>query len=226
VMVPSLHTRAALQQYAGVPHERVVVAPHGIDHDRFTHVPGGADAELDALGLPDRFVVFPGNLWPHKNHERLVRAHALAGLGDVELVLTGQTYGRPLPGAANGRVRHLGHVPFEQLPALYRRATAMVFPSLFEGFGMPLVEAMASGCPVAASARGAIAETCGDAALLFDPEDEEAIAGAMRRIVEDEDLRGRLRADGLLRAAGFRWDDVAARHIEVYRRARSERIAR
>jgi glycosyltransferase involved in cell wall biosynthesis len=119
-------------------------------------------------------------------------------------------------------------MPFEHLPALYRRATATIFPSLFEGFGMPLVEAMASGCPVTASARGAIAETCGSAALVFDPEDEDAIADAIVKIVVDGDMRERLRADGLARAAGFRWDDVASRHVEVYRRAqaRRERTAR
>lgn len=223
VLTLSEHARGQIVERLGVPPDHVTAIPCAVDHDRFSPQPGELDSQLD---LPERFLLYPANLWPHKNHERLLRAHALAGLGDVDLVLTGQTYGRLLPGAAHGRVRHLGHVPFERLPALYRRATAMVFPSLFEGFGMPLVEAMASGCPVAASASGAIAETCGDAALLFDPEDEEAIAGAMRRIVEDEELRARLRADGLLRAAGFRWDDVAARHVEVYRRARSERIAR
>jgi glycosyltransferase involved in cell wall biosynthesis len=120
-------------------------------------------------------------------------------------------------------VRHLGHLPFAQLPTLYRRATATVFPSLFEGFGMPLVEAMACGCPVAASGRGAVAETCGDAALLFDPEGEEAIADAIEAIAADDGLRKRLRAAGLTRAAGFRWDNVAARHVEVYRRARARR---
>ena len=88
---------------------------------------------------------------------------------------------------------------------------------------MPLVEAMACGCAVAASGRGAIGETCGDAALLFDPEDEEAIAEAIRAIVGDHDLRERLRAAGLARAAGFRWDGVAARHVEIYRRARARR---
>jgi glycosyltransferase involved in cell wall biosynthesis len=146
----------------------------------------------------------------------------------LTLILTGQTYGRPLRGPAGERVRHLGHVPFHRLPALYRRATATVFPSLFEGFGMPLVEAMACGCPLAASNRGVVAETCGDAALLFDPEDEEAIADAIRRIVEDDSLRARLRADGVARAAQFRWDDVAARHLEIYRRAcaRTDRAAR
>jgi glycosyltransferase involved in cell wall biosynthesis len=223
VLTLSQHARSQIVEQLGIAPDRVTAIPCAVDHDRFSPEPSQLDSKLE---LPERFLLYPANLWPHKNHARLLRAYARADAGDVHLVLTGQTYGRPLPGAADARVRHMGHVPFEYLPALYRRATATVFPRLFEGFGMPLVEAMASGCPVAASARGAIAETCADAALLFDPEDEEAIADAIRRIVEDDNLRERLRTDGLVRAASFRWDDVAARHVEVYRRAHSRRIAR
>jgi glycosyltransferase involved in cell wall biosynthesis len=225
VLTLSEHARGQIIERLGIPADRVTAIPCAVDHERFTPEPSDLDATLD---LPQRFLLYPANLWPHKNHARLLRAFARAGVSDLHLVLTGQTYGRPLPGPALERVRHLGHLPFEHLPALYRRATATVFPSLFEGFGMPLVEAMASGCPVAASARGAIAETCGPAALLFDPEDEDAIAGAMVQIVEDGDMRERLRADGLARAADFRWDDVASRHVEVYRRAfaRAERTVR
>jgi glycosyltransferase involved in cell wall biosynthesis len=225
VLTLSEHARGQIVERLGIPAERVTAIPCAVDHERFTPAPNDGDAMLD---LPQRFLLYPANLWPHKNHARLLRAFASVGVTDLHLVLTGQTYGRPLPGPPNERVRHLGHVPFEHLPALYRRATATVFPSLFEGFGIPLVEAMASGCPVTATARGAIAETCGSAALLFDAEDEDAIADAIAKIVEDGDMRERLRADGLARAARFRWDDVASRHVDVYRRAlaRRERTAR
>jgi glycosyltransferase involved in cell wall biosynthesis len=110
-------------------------------------------------------------------------------------------------------------VPFEWLPSLYRQATAAVFPSLFEGFGMPPVEAMACGTPVTVSDRGAMAEVCGDAALRFDPEDVESIGEAIRRIVEDDTARVGLRDRGLERAARYRWDAFAARHLDAYRRA-------
>lgn len=225
VLTLSAHARSQIIARLGIPPERITAIPCAVDHERFTPTPDEHDARTD---LPERFLLYPANLWPHKNHDRLLRAFARVGMPDLALLLTGQTYGRALPTAPNARVRHLGLVPFDQLPALYRRATATVFPSLFEGFGMPLVEAMACGCPVAASDRGAIAETCGDAALLFDPEDEEAIAEAISRVVLDDTLRERLRADGLTRAAGFCWDDVAARHVEVYRRAfeRTERTTR
>ncbi len=224
VLTLSEHARGQIVERLGIEPERVTAIPCAVDHERFRPQPDEHDAALPPL--PERFLLYPANLWPHKNHARLLRAFARAGVDDLHLVLSGQTYGRPLPGPAGPAVHHLGHLPFATLPALYRRATALVFPSLFEGFGMPLVEAMASGCPVAASDRGAIAEVCGDAALAFDPEDEEAIAAAIRRVVGDEGERARLRDAGLARAAQFRWDDVAARHVAIYRRARTARIAR
>jgi glycosyltransferase involved in cell wall biosynthesis len=223
VLTLSEHARGQIVERLRIPEDRVTAIPCAVDHERFRPE---ADEHDGRLQLPDRFLLYPANLWPHKNHGRLLRAFRAAAVPDLDLVITGQTYGRPLPGPPHPRVHHLGHVPFEHLPALYRRATALVFPSLFEGFGMPLVEAMSSGCPVAASDRGAIAETCGDAALLFDPADSGAIAEAIRQIAGDEGLRGRLRAAGLERAAQFRWDDVAARHVEVYRRALTARMPR
>ena len=224
VLTLSEHARGQIVERLGIDRDRVTAIPCAVDHERFRPQGGVRDDALPPL--PERFVLYPANLWPHKNHARLLRAFARADVDDLALVLTGQTYGRPLPGPAGRDVHHLGHLPFAVLPALYRRATALVFPSLFEGFGMPLVEAMASGCPVAASDRGAIAEVCGAAALAFDPEDEEAMVDAIRRIVGDEAQRARLREAGLARAAQFRWDDVAARHVEIYRRARTARIAR
>ena len=223
VLTLSDHARGQIVARLGIDAARVTAIPCAVDHDRFTPTPDEHDAALPAL--PERFVFYPANLWPHKNHERLLRAFARV-TEDVHLVLTGQTYGKPLPGPSDARVHHLGHIDFALIPALYRRATALVFPSLFEGIGMPLVEAMASGCPVAASARGAIAEVCGDAALAFDPMSEEAIADAIGRIVADDALRARLRTAGLKRAAQFRWDDVADRHVAVYRRVLTARMAR
>jgi glycosyltransferase involved in cell wall biosynthesis len=215
VVTLSEHARGQIVERLGIPAERVDVAHCGVDHERFEPQPTEVDG---TLALPDRYLFYPANLWPHKNHERLLRAFVRADVPELHLVLTGQTYGRRLA-LGDARVRHLGHVPFEWLPALYRRATAAVFPSLFEGFGMPPVEAMACGTPVAVSDRGAMAEVCGDAALRFDPEDEEALAEAIRRVVGDTAARQALGERGLQRAARYRWDAFAARHIEAYRRA-------
>jgi glycosyltransferase involved in cell wall biosynthesis len=221
VVTLSRHAQGQIVERLGIDAHRVDVAPCGVDHEHFRIEPTDLDLTLD---LPERFLVYPANLWPHKNHERLLRAFVRAGVSELDLVLTGQTYGRPLP-LLDPRIRHLGHVPFDWLPAIYRRATAAVFPSLFEGFGMPPVEAMACGIPVAVSDRGALAETCGDAALLFDPEDEEGLANAIRLIVEDTTLRARLRERGLERAKRYRWDAFAARHVEAYRRAHAASLA-
>jgi glycosyltransferase involved in cell wall biosynthesis len=215
VVTLSEHARGQIVERLGIPADRVDVALCGVDHERFSPEPNDLDGTLD---LPARFVVYPANLWPHKNHERLLRAFVRADMPELHLVLTGQTYGRRLA-LPDARVRHLGHVPADWLPAIYRRATAAVFPSLFEGFGMPPVEAMACGTPVAVSDRGAMAEVCGDAALRFDPEDEEALADAIRRIVGDDAARATLRERGLQRATRYRWGAFAARHLDAYRRA-------
>jgi len=141
-------------------------------------------------------------------------------------MLTGQPWTRlePLMERAGrlgvaARVRHLGHIEPGTMPAIYRAARAMIFPSLYEGFGAPPLEAMACGCPVAASLNGSLREVCAGAVLELDPESVESIADALDRIVADDDLRGRLRVAGTQRAALFRWSDAALKHTAVYARA-------
>jgi glycosyltransferase involved in cell wall biosynthesis len=104
----------------------------------------------------------------------------------------------------------------DQIAPLYRGAEALIFPSLYEGFGFPPLEAMACGCPVAASDTGAAAEVCGDAALLFDPENVASIADAVSRISTDEPLRASLKKRGLSQAANFTWEQSARGHYAVY----------
>ncbi|MEA2154422.1 MAG: hypothetical protein QOE11_562 [Solirubrobacteraceae bacterium] len=213
VLTISEHARAGIVERLGVAPDRVRSIPLGVDHACFW-VDGSGPAR--SLGLPARYVLYPANMWPHKNHARLLEAFAALEDRKLWLVLTGQTYGRVQMLAGHERVRHLGHVAQDDLAGLYRGATAVVFPSLFEGFGLPPLEAMACGVPVAASDRGALAEVCGDAALLFDPEDGEAMTEAMRRVTSDETLRARLREAGPRRAAGFTWEATARRHVEAY----------
>lgn len=218
VITTSEYSRQRLREYVGA--ERVEVVHMGIDLERFTLEPGPDDERLLAeLDLPDEYVVYPANLWPHKNHERLLDAFARVAHERLELVLTGATYGRENQLlAGRERVRHLGFIPHPAVPALFRRARAMVFPSLYEGFGAPPLEAMACGCPVASSTRGSLAEMCGDAVLAFDPEEPAAIAAAIERVATDEALRERLAALGPTHAAGFTWEAAAARHVELYER--------
>ena len=224
VVTPSEHARGRIIELLGVEPTRVRVIPHGIDHNRFTPEPGPGDADLRArLRLPERFVFYPANLWPHKNHERLVKALAAISDRDLHLVLTGADYGRfrALEATARKagvaeRVHHLGYIAESDVPPLLRAAEALVFPSLYEGFGSPPLEAMACGCPVASSTRASLAEVVNGAALTFDPESVEAIAAAIERITGDTALRRQLRAAGLERARQYSWSVAAAAYRDAY----------
>lgn len=227
VVTTSEYSRERVVQLASVEPERVEVVRLGIDHERFGPVRGDADEALArTVDLPARYMIYPANLWPHKNHARLIKALAAVPDRELSLVLTGSLYGRggelaelARRGGVEERVRHLGYVQPEAMPALLRGATAMAFPSLYEGFGAPPVEAMACGCPVASSLRGSLAETVGDAALGFDPTSVESIAEAIGRVSSDAALREHLRAAGLERARTFSWERAAARHRSIYERA-------
>jgi glycosyltransferase involved in cell wall biosynthesis len=200
----------------GIEPARVHPIHLGIDHSKFT-----VDGPPPAIeGLPERYVYYPANAWPHKNHERLVEAFSRVEDPELHLVLTGSGH-EPRPDDERRRVVRLGHVPAEAIPGLYRQAAALVFPSLYEGFGFPPIEAMACGCPVAASNVGAVAEVCGDAALLFDPADSDAITEAITEVTSDQGLRERLRSTGLDHAARFTWAATAESHLSVYRQALS-----
>lgn len=219
VVTITRHSAKRIVEQLGIPAERVLPIHLGVDHARFA--PDGPPPST--AGLPERYLVYPANAWPHKNHERLLEAFARVGDPSLHLVLTGQAFGREAELAAHPRVRHLGHVPAGELPALYRGAVAMVFPSLFEGFGLPPLEAMACGCPVAASDAGAIAEVCDEAVVAFDARDVDAIAAAIESLAADEALRERLRRAGLERAAGFTWERTAREHLRAYELAAGAR---
>jgi glycosyltransferase involved in cell wall biosynthesis len=227
VLTTSAWSRERLVELLDLDPKRVEAIHMGVDARRFTPIPTPVDERLPGeLGLPERFLVYPANLWPHKNHGRLVEALARANDEELCLVLTGHDYGRLQRLTAHaerlgvtGRVLHLGYVDQEALPALYRLAVAMVFPSLYEGFGSPPVEAMACGCPVAASPRGSLAEVCGGASLELEPESVESIAAAIDRIGSDAGLQERLRCAGIERAKLFSWAAAATAHTAIYARA-------
>lgn len=229
VLTTSEYSRRRLIEIAGLTPEKVVSVPMGIDHERFREVEDGSDEDVRReLRLPERYVIYPANMWPHKNHDRLVDALCRISERELHLVLTGQDYGRRAGlmdrarrAGIGDRVHHLGYVSRDAVPALYRAATAMVFPSLYEGFGSPPLEAMACGCAVASSTSGSLAEIVSGAALSFDPRSVDGMAEAIETVVGDERLRARLRVEGLSRAAGFTWKTAAERHVELYARAAS-----
>jgi glycosyltransferase involved in cell wall biosynthesis len=203
VVVTSEFVRERAVELLALDPAGVHVIPLGIDHEVFR--PGDDEREP--------FVLYPARPWPHKNHVRLLEAFAaLRGTRpQLRLVLTGGGLDRldPLPDG----VSRLGVVSPERLASLYRRAACLAFPSLYEGFGLPPLEAMACACPVAASRAGAIPETCGDAAVLFDPEDVDSIAAG---ILEANERADELVEKGIARAAQFTWEETARRHETVY----------
>jgi glycosyltransferase involved in cell wall biosynthesis len=185
-----------------------------LDPARIRVVPLGLDHTVLAPGSVARepFLLYPARPWPHKNHARLFEAFALVRreLPELRLVLTGGGDFPTLPDGVDAR----GHLPWREVVDLMQRASALVFPSLYEGFGLPPLEAMACGCPVASSNSGALPEVVGDAALLFDPLDPDAIAAAILDLLADPSP---WRERGLARAQLFSWDETARSTESVYR---------
>jgi glycosyltransferase involved in cell wall biosynthesis len=205
VITISEHARQTLIERYGLAPDRVRAIHLAVDPERF-RVSGSEPQSLEAP-----YLVYPARPWPHKNHARLYEALALLRRQrpELRLVLTGEgDYGALPPG-----VEARGRVSADELVSLYRGAAALVFPSLYEGFGMPVVEAMACGCPVAAAAATSIPEVAGDAARLFDPRDPEAIAAAVEDVLRDP---APWIERGLERAKLFTWDACARAHDEVY----------
>lgn len=205
VVTISEFTKQRLVHHLGIAPEKITVA-----HLAFDQVDFAAN-----LGARGDFLFYPARAWRHKNHSRLFEAFAILRERhpQLRLVLTGGDLDKL--GELPDGVDWAGHISREELGELYRTAAALVFPSLYEGFGLPPLEAMASGCPVAASDAGSIPEICGDAAVYFDAEDPRAIADG----VEEALRRGsELGARGVERAAQFTWDACSRIHIELYER--------
>jgi glycosyltransferase involved in cell wall biosynthesis len=227
VIAVSQSTREDLIELLGTPGDRVDVVPHGIGTVRRSEPMG--EGELRArMELGERAVVLGLSAKrPHKNLSVLIGA--LARMPAEErplLVLPGyptwhedELRARALALGVDGDVRFPAWVSAAELEGLWSLARAFVFPSLYEGFGLPVLEAMARGVPVACSNTSSLPEVAGDAALLFDPRDESAIEQALSRLLNDGELRGRLRQLGLARSAQFTWERAARLTLDSYTRA-------
>jgi glycosyltransferase involved in cell wall biosynthesis len=232
ILTVSESAKRDILRFVDVPEDKIAVIHNAYD-ERFAIEPCEADVVRvrDRYQLQDPFVLYAGNVKPHKNLERLIEAFHLlrkGGLTHLKLVLLGEDISKytALRRAVHAHqlhshVRFLGHQSEETLQVMYRLASVFAFPSLYEGFGLPPLEAMASGTPVVASNASSLPEVVGDAAVLVEPRDPQAIADGIRRVLCDADLRQQLRARGLARARQFSWETSVRRIREIYGAAAS-----
>ncbi len=207
-----------------VPAERVVVIPAAADPTFRPQSASAIAATRGRLSLPPRYALYVGTNKPHKNLVRLIEAWARVHVGDATLVIAGvwdarfpEAQRRAAALGVSDSVHFLGRVAEADLPALYAGALLFVFPSEHEGFGLPVIEAMACGVPVACSSAASLAEVAGEAALHFAPHDVESMAAAIGALLADTDLRAEMSRRGTARAAQFSWATAAHLTLAVYR---------
>jgi glycosyltransferase involved in cell wall biosynthesis len=227
VMTVSESSKRDIMRFFHTDPDKISVIPNAYD-ERIGVEPGEEDVirVRERYQLHDEFVLYAGNVKPHKNLERLIDAFDLVrkrGLDHLKLVLIGDDISKyaALRRAVHHYqlhkyVRFLGYLPEETLAVMYRLAGVFVFPSLYEGFGLPPLEAMASGTPVVTSNVSSLPEVAGDAAVLVDPYDPHAIADGIYRVLTDEALRRDLRQKGLARAHQFSWEASVRRIHDIY----------
>jgi glycosyltransferase involved in cell wall biosynthesis len=234
IIVTGSHDAAAgLRARFELPGE-IVVVHHGVDHSRFA--PAGdastdESADFAALarhGVTSPFIAFASTIEPRKDVPTLVRAFARIARAhpDLQLVVAGgdgwgidEARAAITASGVATRILRPGYIDDATLGALFRRADVIAYPSLVEGFGMPALEALASGTPLVTTSGSALEEIVGDAALLVPPADPEALARALAQVLDDASVAARLRADGPVRASTFTWERSVDAHVAAYERA-------
>ena len=229
IIAISGQTKADLVEHYHVDPARVHVVHHGVDHGRFRPRANDESAQvIERYGIATPYLLFVSTVQPRKNVIRLIEAFEALQQDDLALVVVGQSGWLSAPiearirqAAGNARVLRLGRVSDDDLPAMYSGAAAYVLPSLFEGFGMGLLEAMASGTPVVTSNTGSLAEVAGDAAVLVDPRSVPSITAGIERVLNVGE-GARLRELGLQRAQAFTWQAAASATLDVIREAHDD----
>ncbi len=232
ILTDSEASRQDVLTFLGLPPERVRVVPLAVDA-RFRPKPEPEDAAVRArYGLPRQYILYLGGFDVRKNVETALQVCGWLGpvLGeDCPVVLAGRLPARDTPFAPDPRrqaqelglspewVRMIGPVQEDDKPAIYRGAAAFIYPSRYEGFGLPVLEAMACGVPVVASNASSIPEVVGSAGILLPPDDAEGMAGALLQLVQDDAFRAEMRRRALEQARRFSWEETAHRTLEAYR---------
>lgn len=229
VITVSNFSKKEICKYLKAKPEKIEVIHPGVDHNFFfPHEDGQSTQVKRKFKLPDSYFLFIGNVKPHKNVSGLIKGfwHVIDALDDTHLVIIGKKEGF-LRGDQHSeelakhlklqeRVHFLGHVEEEYLPSLYRMSLATVFPSFYEGFGLPAIEAMCSGSPLAVSNVASLPEVCGDAAVYFDPHRPEEIGEVLKQLKVRQELSRELKEKGLKRSREFCWDKSAAAHLQIF----------
>ncbi|MDY7041901.1 MAG: glycosyltransferase family 1 protein [Chloroflexota bacterium] len=226
VIAISQHTKRDVIRLLGVPAERVEVVYCGVDEDFYPRPAAEVREFRRKKELPERFMLFVGTLEPRKNVRRLIEAYAQTRDLGVRLVIAGgkgwlyeDIFATVEQLGLNDEVFFAGYVPAEELPLWYNAADLFVYPSLYEGFGLPPLEAMACGTPVISSNAASLPEIVGEAGLTVAPQDVDSLAAAMRQVLTDQNLHAQLRERGLQQARKFSWGKAARQTAEVYRQA-------
>jgi glycosyltransferase involved in cell wall biosynthesis len=221
IVAVSGHTKADIQKHYGLPASKIQVIHNGFN---FMAAASGSSEGRAPREKWGRYILYVGSQLPHKNLLRLIQAFStIQSKHRVKLLLVGSVDARYMDlyrstaaaGKVQDNVQFLGAVPHQELADILRHAELMAFPSLYEGFGMPPLEAMAAGVPVAASRAASIPEVCGDAALYFDPLDPADMARAMDTLLSDESMRRQLAEKGFCQAKKFSWERAAQEFVEL-----------
>jgi len=217
VITDSLSTKKDFLRLIGYPAEKVYVAYPGVDHKRFSPCSKKEVEKIKKKYHLSRYILAVGTQEPRKNFARVIRVFKRLGNKNLQLAIVGKYgWGKDI-NISQPNIKRLGYVPDDDLPSLYSGALCFVYPSLYEGFGLPVLEAMACGCPVITSSVSSLPEVAGKAAVLVDPTDETSLLRSLRKIIYQPALAKTLSLAGKRRASQFSWEKTAQEFLSVFK---------